>query len=269
MKKIFLTTVFAVLLVMLTAVPVLADSPTEFNMSWSGSGGADADVTAGDDASTGFSTFGDAISGTYYAKDSNDNPYGYGVDSFQAEFQGSVTNGMMITGGDRTDSKSSSYGPAGQSSFSGVEVIDGNAQMAYRTTTNYAQMRDCSYAHQLSGGHNIVVNSASFYYLERWIDDGQGNDGYLMANGDGNATLDCMSAEASGCWNLKLGHGCGCYTDANFNATGTGGHFEVSGTGNNNVTFHGFGASSGGGTLSFIADWLGGFSVNDYSLSAN
>jgi len=90
---------------------------------------------------------------------------------------------------------------------------------------------------------------------------------YVWALGNGQATLDCMNAEMSSS-KVRLGRGCGCYTDANFNATGTGGHFEVSGTGTNGVSLDGLGISSGGGTLQFIANWNNSFSIADYSVSA-
>lgn len=266
-KRLILVLSLALLLTLSFSSVAFAADPTEVDVNWSGSGGVWADVDTGD-AEAGFITGGDVINGSYSTKDSNDNPYGYGVDSFSALFTGSVENGFMTTDCLRTDS-TGMYGVDGQYSFSGVEVWDGSASMAYRSTTNFAQMTDATYGNQLLGGHNIVVNNAAAYYMERWIDDGRGNRGYLEASGDGNATLDCMSAGASGCWTLQFGRGAGCYTDASFSATGTSGHFEASGTGNNNVTFHGLGVSSGGGTLAFVADWTNNFSIADYSLSAN
>ena len=159
------------------------------------------------------------------------------------------------------------YGAAGQESFSGVMVVDGTADMAYRSTTNFAGMVDATYTHQLPGGHNIVAD-ADFYSIMRYIDDGRGNYGEFAADGTGQATLDLMSAEASGVWNLAFGRGAGCYTDANYNATGAG-HVEVTGTGDDSVTFNGMGITAGGGTLQFIADWVGSISVADFSLTAH
>lgn len=266
-KKLIIGLVVALVMVLTPASVVFAVDPTEVDVNWSGSGGVGVDIDTGD-AEAGFGTAGDVINGSYSATDFNDNPYSYGVDSFSSLFTGSVINGFMTTDCLRTDS-TGMYGVDGQYSFSGVEVWDGSASMAYRSITNFAQMTDATYGNQLPGGHNIVVNDATAYYMERWIDDNRGNRGYLEASGDGDATLDCMTAVASGCWTLQFGRGGGCYTDANFSATGSGGHFEVAGTGNNNVTFHGLGVSSGGGTLSFIANWTNSFSIADYSLSAN
>ncbi len=267
-KKILVSLCLA--LIMLLGIPsaALAADPTEFHISWDGSGWVGAGVTAGDDVSAGFETGGDAIAGEYTALDSNDNPYNYGVDSFSALLNADVTNGYIGASCLRTDSYAGMYGPAGQGSWSGVFVDGGTASIAYRTTTNYAQMRDCSYGYQLPGGHNVVVD-ADYYEIGRGIADGRGNSGELQAWGSGTAVLDCMSAEASGCWSLKLGRGCGCYTDASFTATGSDGHFEVTGTGVNSVTFNGMGVSSGGGSISIVADWLNSFGISDFSLTAN
>lgn len=257
----------ALALTLIFSGAALADDPTEVNVTWDGTGAVTADVDTGD-AYAGFGTGGDYISGSYTAIDSNNNPYNYGVDNFSAYLDAHVENGIIVSQCDRTDSYVPMYGSDGQTSWSVVEVWDGTADMAYRTTTNFAAMKDCSYGYQLPGGHNIVVD-ADFYEIYRGIDDNQGNSGYLYADGNGTATMDCMSAEASGCWALMFGRGCGCYTDANYNATGSGGYFEVTGTGNNSVTFNGLGISSGGGSLSIIANWLGSFSIGDYSLTAN
>jgi len=251
--------------VLLFGSAVLADDPTTVDVDWDGSGWVGVEVDTGD-AYAGVGTGGDYIFGSYSATDSNNNPYNYGVDNFSAYLDASVGNGGIETGCIRTDS-TGMYGGDGQESWSVVYVEDGYADMAYRTTTNFAAMKDCCYKYQLPGGHNIVVD-ADYFEMYRGIDDNRGNSGYIEAYGTGTATLDCMSAEASGCWSLRLGRGCGCYTDASYNATGSG-TFEVTGVGKNSVIFNGMGISSGGGSLSFIANYLNSLSVNDYSLTAN
>lgn len=268
MKKLGIALVLALLLAFVASPIALADDPTEVGVSWDGSGFVDTDIDTGD-AHAGFMTYGDEVSGTYTATDSNNNPYNYGVDSFVSKFVGYIAGeeAFMGTGCERLTSKVSMYGNPDQFSISSVYIEEGEADMAYRTTTNYAQMRDCCYGHQLPGGHNIVLD-ASYYEIDRYIEDGRGNSGEFWAEGTGTATLDCMNAEASGCWSLKLGRGCGCYTDANFNATGAG-YVEVTGEGNNSVTFNGMNVSSGGGTLQFIANWVNSISIGDYSLTAN
>ena len=268
MKKLIgIALALALVLALCFSTIALAADPTNVNVTWDGTGGVGTGVNTGD-SNAGFTTSGSIISGSYAATDSNNNPYGYGVDSFSSYLNASVTNGFIQTGVARNDSYVPMYGSGGQLDTGYVWVGDGTASMAFRSTTNYAKLVDATYGYQLPGGHNIVVNAAS-YMIDRFISDGRGNSGEVYATGTGSATLDCMSSEASGCWNLTLGRGAGCYTDANFNATGTSGHFEVTGVGNNSVVFNGLGISSGGGSLGIIANWLNNFSIGDYSLTAH
>lgn len=246
----------------------LADDPDDVvNVNWSGSGLVGGSVTAGDDATTTFQTSGASISGSFAATDLNNNPYNYGVDNFNTNINATVVDGIIQYQTDRTDSYAPMYGSAGQLSYSEVWVIGGSGSMATGSQTNYAGMTDGTYGSQLPGGHNIVANASS-YYLERYVRAGDGDNAYVWAQGDGQATLGCMSSEMSA-GGVRLGRGCGCYTDANFTATGTSGLFEVRGTGTNSVSLDGMGITSGGGSLAFIANWTGSFSIGDYSLTAS
>lgn len=267
MKRLLLSVILALVMVFAVSGIALADDPTTVTVNWTGAGGVGAGVDSGD-SNGGFATNGEAINGSFTAVDSNNNPYSYGVDNFSTVLNGSVTNGFINTGDKRVNSYAPMYGAGGQVSWSNVIVAGGTASMAYRSTTNYAAMGDGTYGYQLPGGHNIVVNAVS-YLINRLIADGRGNQGYVLANGNGSATLDLMSAGASGIWSLELGRGQGSYTDANFTASGIGGRFEVTGTGNNSVVFNGMGIGSGGGSLSIIANWVNSFSINDFSLTAN
>jgi hypothetical protein len=266
MKKVAVALVLALLMVFCLSGVALADDPTETTASWDGSGWFGISVDSGD-SYAGFDTAGSYVTGTYMARDNNDNPYNYQVDSFSTLLTAHVEDGYVDTGCMRINSKTSMYGDGGQLSYLFVAVEEGEADVAYRSTTNYAQMRDCTYTYQLPGGHNVVLDAA-FYEIDRYIEDGRGDSGEFYAVGTGDATLDCMNAEASGGWDLKLGRGCGCYTDANFNANGAG-YVEVTGIGNNSVSFPGMGISTGGGVLQLIANWVGSISIGDYSLIAN
>lgn len=272
MKK--LVRILVILAVVLVATftfagtALAADPPTTVTVTWDGSGTTGTNVDSGD-SNAGFTTGGDYIHGTYTATDSNNNPYGYGVDSFSSFLTAGVTNGFIQTGAARVDSYVPMYGNGGQLDTAFVGVNGGTASMAFRSTTNYAAMVDATYTYQLTGGHNILVNNAAGYTIDRFISDGRGNSGEVLASGTGSATLDNMSSEASGCWPLTFGSGAGCYTDANFQATGASGTFQVTGIGNNSVAYNGLGITSGGGALTFIANWLNSFSINDYSLTAH
>jgi hypothetical protein len=265
MKKLVISLILGLVLVLSVSGMALADDPDQIDISWDGSGQVTGSIDTGD-AQAYFDTGGDYILGSYSGVETPNTSYPYmNVDSYVGYFNGHVENGYMDSGCARTDSYEGSYGDAGQFSWSWVGVSGGVADMAYRTTTNYAQMRDCCYKYQLSGGHNIVVD-AEFYTMDRYINDGDGESGDFYAEGTGTATMDCMNSGASGCWGLSLGSGCGCYTDANFNATGAG-HVAVTGIGDNSVTM--MGNSIGGGTLQFIADWAGSISIPDWSITAN
>jgi len=267
LKRILVALVLALVVSLSLGSIALADDPDDVSVSWDGSGSVGGSVDTGDALAT-FDTAGGYICGTYTARETENTSYPYmGVDNFNTHINAYVEDGYIYSDCTRTDSYEGSYGPSGQTSWSYVGVGDGYASMAYRSTTNFAQQRDCCYTYQLPGGHNIDVN-AVYYEIDRYAEDGRGNSGEFYAHGTGTATLDCMNAEASGCWSLKLGGGCGCYTDANYNASGAG-HVKVTGTGNNSVAFDGMGISSGGGTLKFIADWVSSISIADYSLTAN
>lgn len=242
------------------------DNPDDVvTVDWSGSGWVGANVGCGDDATFSFDTSGNSIAGSFSATDNNYDYYGYGVDTCWSGLTASVGGGGYIDfDAHRTDS-TGSYGGAGQHSYAYVSVDDGFADMAVRSWTNFAEMHDCTWGNQLPSGHNIVVGSTN-YMINRGISDGRGNWADLYAVGNGVATLDCMSAEASGCWNLELGRGCGCFIDANFTATGAGGQFGVGGTANTGATFAGMGMSFGSGAYGFVAPWTGSFSIADYSV---
>jgi hypothetical protein len=261
----------AVLMVVLVAMLAFSSfamaAPTEVNIDWNGAGQIGSSINTGD-SSTVWSTAGNFISGSFVAKDKNDNPYNYGVDSNEYVINASVSGGGYIEmQTDRLTSKESTYGTPGQQSYAFVGANDGDIALVNRTTTNYAAMKDPCYQYQLSGGHNITVANSSAYEITRFIADGKGNTGNIYAFGDGDAVLDSMSSEMGGT-GIKLGHGCGCYTDANYTASGGSGHFEVTGVGNNSVVFEGLGLSSGGGSLSIVANWANNFSIDNYAVTA-
>ena len=157
------------------------------------------------------------------------------------------------------------YGQPGQESFTFVGVSDGSASLQNRSRTNFASMRDCNYGWH-SNDH-IVVNSATSYALQRYMDSGTGNYASLWASGSGSADLDCMNAEASA-GQVRLGKGCGCYTNADFTANGVG-TLQLDGAGNNSATTAMAPGMVGASSFSIIANWTGNFSVADYSVTAN
>jgi len=256
--------IVAMLASLLVGSTVLAADPTEVTTTWSGSGSVGVTVNTGD-TTAGVITEGSGISGSYTTKDSNDNPYGYGVDTFTAYLNASVEDGYIDTGSERLTSKESMYGAPGQTSWSFVVVDDGTASMAYRTWTNYASLKDPSYGYQLSGGHNIIAD-ADAYLINRGVQASDGTNASTLITGSGTAVLDNMVSEASAT-GVRLGWGGGCYTDANFSATGTG-TFTLSATGDTSATTAMAPGMVGASSFTIVANWASSFSIADYSVTA-
>lgn len=268
MKKRILGIALAVAMLasLLVGSSVLAADPTGVNVTWAGAGVVDGVVNAGDDAVTYFHSEGTSHIGEFNAIDDNHNPYGYGVDSCSFSMETAITGtGWAGLDVNRTDSKASMYGAAGQQSYTYVGVINGVATLQNRANTNYASMRDCNYSWH-SNDH-ITVIGADSYDLDRWMDSGTGNLASLQASGTGDADLDCMSAEASG-GQVRLGASCGCYTNAHFNATGSGA-FQLDGVGNTSATTAMAPGMVGASSFSIVANWASSFSIADYSVTAN
>ncbi len=268
---------------------VLAADPTQVDVTWGGAGIVDGTVDTGD-ANANFHSGGSNHVGEFHATDSNDNPYNYGVDSNSFTLETAITGfGQASLNVERTDAKTS-YGAAGQNSYTYVEIMNGSATLQNRSATNYASMKDCNYG--WNANDHITVTGADSYYLERSMDSGNVNFAGLWAGGTGDADLDCMNAEASA-GQVRLGEGCGCYTNADFNAVGIG-TFNLYGLGNNGVTFNNIsmtGSTSGafnwlgsldvsglptitatdtgfGAMLNIVADFVSNFSMPDFSTKA-
>jgi len=267
-KKLMLALAIVMALMLTVGMGVaLADDPTTVDVDWNGAGGISGLVTAGDDTIANFYSWGNTGNiGQFNFVDSNDNPYNYGVDSCVSSFSTSIFGGgSAYLSVDRTDAKTS-YGNPGQISYTYVGITDGAATLQNRSSTNYASMKDCNYGWNSS--NHITVTGASYYELERSMDGGWGNSAFLTAIGDGSATLDCMNAEASA-GQVRLGLGCGCFTNADFSANGTSGIFGVGGTANTGANFAGMGLTYGSGDYGFTAPWSNSFSVADYSVTVN
>lgn len=259
MKKLLVIALAVVMVFGLATSVALADDPSTVTIDWGdgevtapgegwtggyGSGWINVGVNTGD-ALAGFTSWGSLISGSYTATDFNNNASNTGIDSFSAYLNANVVNGYIDTGCERLTSIRSD---AGERSWSYVGVVDGEASMAYRTTTYFANMTDFSGGdpgYQLAGNHNIVVTDADYYDIHRGIDDNRGNSAVLNAYGGlytldpVSATLDCMSARASDYQSLNFGctegiAGWGAPGVDRFEATGDG-SFDLTATGNNSV----------------------------------
>lgn len=259
----------AILLSLAFSGIAFASDPTTVDVDWSGAGSVDGEVNAGDDAVVYFHSEGNNHAGEFHAIDNNDNPYGYEVDSCSFSLETAIAGtGWAELIVNRTDSKTSSYGPAGQQSYTFVGVNSGSATLQNRSSTNYAAMKDCNYGWHAND--HITVTGASAYTIQRFMDSGSVDFAGILVNGVGDADLDCMNAETSGGWATKLGCGCGCYTNADFTATGSG-QFQLVGTGDTSTTTAMAPGMTGASSFNFIANWIGGstFTVPDYSTTVN
>jgi len=309
LKKIFgIALVLALMTSLCFGSVALADDPVDVEVTWggglvdgggfpvnSGSGWVSGTVTAGDDATTTFSTGGVEILGQFTANQTANTAYPYmGVDTFTTDLDAIVAGagyGYIEYQTNRTDSYGS-YGPPGQISYNYLEVADGYGAMAMRSTTNFASQRDYLWAQvKTPGGYNFEVDS-SLYYLQRTVSASDGDFADLEAGGIGFAALEGISS-GMGDDSLYFGRSWEPY-DSYFTATGSG-TFDLEGKGDNGVTFNNItmtGSTSGGmlwnGTLDLsglptvtatdagsgawlqiIANFTSNFDMGDYSVTAN
>jgi hypothetical protein len=272
-KFIGIGAMLAIVCSLLVSGIAFADDPTTVDVTWSGVGAVTGSVDTGD-ATANFGSAGNGNIGEFHAVDSNDNPYSYTVDSNSFSLDTTITGGgVAYLDVKRLTSKTSMYGPAGQESYIYVATDSGTATLQNRSSTNYAAMKDSNYG--WNANDHITVANATNYILERFM-DGDSSDGDwsggadfagLYAFGTGSADLDCMSSEASGS-QVRLGWGCGCYTNADFTATGTGG-FELKAMGDTSTTTAMAPGMTGANSFDFIATWLDStFTIPDYSTTA-
>jgi len=255
MKKLF---TLAVLVMAMSSLVFAA--PTTVKMIWDAYGGMGIDFTFlnGDDSFATLQTAGNYYFGQFDGKDSDDNPYSYNVDSGLFQLRASVESGGYIDYRvERTDSKSSMYGPAGQFSDSSVGSSDGTAFMAQQTVTNYASQKNCNYGFEANNQFQAAGTAFSIWHE---IQDGAGDGASVWVLGSGSASVTYMSDEMGGS-SFRFGRGCGCYN--NCGATGTGsGVFELEAWATNSLSGDGWSAPSGGTYLQQLV-YDGGFTVDD------
>jgi len=158
----------------------------------------------------------------------------------------------------RTDSWVSMYGEAGQVSYVHVEASD-YGFVKFKINTNYARLRDCEYNFQ---NDNQFVANGSYFMIHRLTDSD--DDGmYVLLTGDGEGKITVMNGESWGS-SWKFGKGCGCYTNAEASASGSG-HFEVSGWADNYLESDlGF-VLPNGGSFYLGIDFNGDFSIDNFA----
>ena len=250
-----------ILVAMLFCVGI-ASATTSVDTNWNGAGSFDTHFIAGDDANADFWTGGSFISGEFHATDSDNNPYGYGVDSVEAKVKAKATDGFIEYNFDRTDSKSS-YGVAGQKSYTSMNNMigtGGTSDFAWRSTSNYAALTNSNWGWQANGQMKATGNQEithTFGTSTEWAGM------HIVA--DATTVISDM-AEKSTSTGYRFGWGDGCYTNAEVDIVGSG-TFDLNAYADNSiVTDTGITTD---GFLQVHSEFGSGFHYNNFALSGN
>lgn len=279
MKKILGSCFLAMMLLLSFSAVAFAAGPTTVTVDWTG-GGVVGGVVGTGDTTTTFNANISNGTGHFTAADSNDNPYGYAVDSQSAYITGAFSNGSMYFETVRNTSYVPMYGVAGQA-INAFVGSSGTGEMATGSGTNYAAMGNGTYGQShTSGGYNFeAVAGGGSYTIYQNISALAAISGFT-STGTGSAKINDMTTGASGVTSINLGWGGGCYTNANALFTGVG-SFGVGATGSNSITTPIAGASgtmvaggwTGNGNGSFgsvafnaVMNFANGGSVGNYSV---
>ena len=243
----------------------IASATTSVDTNWDGSGNFDTHFIAGDDATSDFWTGGNTISGEFHATDSDNNPYGYGVDSVEAKVKAHAENGFIEYKFNRNDAKTS-YGEAGQQSYTLMNNMigtGGTSDFAWRSTSNYASLSNCNYRWQSNGQIQATGNQYIFHSF--YIDDSYSEGAEIKFSGIASTVITDMS-EKSGKSSYTFGKGCGCYTNAEVDIVGSG-TFDLNAYADNSiVTDTGITTD---GFLNIHSEFGSGFHYNNFALSGN
>jgi len=263
---------------LLLVSPMVAAGPTSFFSSWYGSGSFDGTFTSDDDLYAEVHTAGTFISGTWEGTDLDDDPYHYGIDTSYTQLVAEFAGGGLISfKTERRDSHVSMYGNPGQWMSSEVWSADGSSEMAKFEWVNFAELKSCNYKKpRTSGGHHFEANGSQ-YRIYTELGNGAGEGAYVELLGyEGSAYLDLMNSGVWGDRSYKIGRGCGCDTDADWQFTDTAAFlFERSSWADNSVTVYNYGITIPGGgptNQAFYFEQIGGagtFGDNDMSMSGN
>ena len=243
---------------------VKATSTTD--VSWDGYGAkVQIDVAFDDDAETHLYTWGERIWGSLTATDHDDNPYGYGVDTIDVMLEEAYVEGTgfieFLTV--RTDS-AKKYGDAGQVRRSYIYVENGEAFMRFRDNINYARLRCCEYSFQ---SNDQFVASGDYYEIFHQVLDSDEDGMSVGLSGSGSASLTVMNHDLWGS-SWTFGKGCGCYTNAHAEATGSGTFMASAWADNYLESDLGFELPGGGG-FSLEIGFDDGFEIDDFASSGN
>lgn len=240
-----------------------AMAATDFETHWDGSGNVEVHFYAGDDAESHFWTGGSGIDGSFYATNYEDNPYGYNVNTTEAKVKANVTyGGYMEFVFLKNDNYESMYGPAGHQSYTFIST-DNNASFAWKAWANYAQLRCCN--HNWQANDQIVADGNHYIYHSLLTNDGDGAEYIINANG-----LTKISHMNDDTWNgsYKFGKGCGCYTNAKMDITGSG-TLQLHAWGDNGIITDSGLTIDGNADYTIIAQFTTGLHFANFALEGN
>jgi len=248
----------------IVASPVMA--ATTIDTTWSGSGIITHDFYSGDDAETHIYTSGSTISGEFHGVDSDDNPYGYGVDTTDAKIKSHVVDGIIEYDFKKTDNYDRMYGPAGQESYTLIDTY-GTGDFAWHTNSNYAQLRNSNYGWQ--SNNQIQATGLHHIYHSFFIDDEYNEGAEIEVTADADTSITDMCEDHWGS-SYKFGKGCGCYTNAKVDITNGAGTFDLHAYGDNQITTdNGITVTGPGAHLNVHGDFGNGFHYSNFALEGN
>jgi len=260
MKKMLIIGLVAFCFVGFTGI---VNAATTVDQTWSGSGVFNTVFTAGDDSETVFNTMGASISGEFHSKDSDNNPYGYGVDSTESKVKAHVENGFIEYRFTKNDNYEPMYGAAGQESYTLIDTA-GTGDFAWRTTSNFAQMRCSNYGWQ----SNDQMKATGLHHIYHYFSINENEGAEMDVIADGSTEITDMSEDHSGS-SFKFGKGCGCYTNANVDIVGSG-SFALDAYADNQITTDtGITVSGPGSHYAVQAAFGTGFHFSNFALSGN
>ena len=234
--------IMALCMVLLLASFVCAG--TNVDVEWDGSGSTDV-VVGNSGAMTEFHTGGGLIQGTFHAVDYKDNPYNYGIDTFDVEVVASTQNGGYIhTKTERLTSLTSMYGGPGQITETYVNSDD-TTELAFGSRTNYASMVNAQFGREKTPAYRQIEATGN-YYADHTLESGYGDSASVTAIGEGTMQIKMMG-EKTWAGSANMGHLPVCGDSrgwinnyARYDATGYG-DLYVDGYARNSVSVSGAG----------------------------
>lgn len=268
--------ILVMLVLMIGAYAPAAFAATDFTLNWSSSGSVAGTFNSGDDAIASMTAIGNTH-GQFYAKDSDDNPYTYGVDTTQAQMKGAIdAGGFLDLSYSRTDSKTSSYGPAGQQVYSSVGSTD-TGYLEFNQWSNYAVLTDAQCGFSMTN-FGVTGSSGAIYHS---IADPSSGGALVSWVGSGTAAIKLQGEKAG----QNAGFNMGCLpvcgdneawdnNYAKFTGSGTGTFTVSSGAENSLFVHEGAITIPGDGTLgstyyNLNIGYSGAWTYPDFGLKGN